>query len=247
MKNFTLFFLSLGILFLTACNQDQKDVKILNPYTKVPTGYSSDAPKLKAPRGEDQENQILLAKMKSQEILEIAKIEAESNAEIKRIEAQLLQLRIEAEKEAKLNEQKTKKDISTVQYQTQKDIADSSQKVALQTQEKDLYLYRIIIGVVALLVFIITLLVYFSNRKNKAVELKIQEDKIKHEQYMQASEQHHQKASKMLDIIANEKSDKHVKKELIRILRYQDQNQALIPTSIVEEDEKEDEDETKTN
>ena len=237
MKKITLLLLSLGVLLLSGCNQEQKDVKILNPYNQVPSGYSSDAPKLKAPRTEGSEDQILLAKMKSQEALEIAKIEAQSNAEIKRIEAQLLQLRIEAEKEAKLNEQKTKKDISTVQYQTQKDIANSSQKVALQTQEKDLYLYRIIIGVVTFLVLIIALLAYLSNRKNKAIELKIQEEKIKHEQYMQASEQHHEKATKMLDIIANEHSDKHVKKELIRILRYQDQNknQILIPTSIVEE------------
>jgi len=239
MKKITLLLLSLGILLLSGCNQEQQDVKILNPYNQVPSGYSSDAPKLKAPRTEGSEDQILLAKMKSQEALEIAKIEAQSNAEIKRIEAQLLQLRIEAEKEAKLNEQKTKKDISTVQYQTQKDIANSSQKVALQTQEKDLYLYRIIIGVVTFLVLIIALLAYLSNRKNKAIELKIQEDKIKHEQYMQASEQHHEKSTKMLDIIANENADKHVKKELIRILRYQDQNknQILIPTSIVEEDD----------
>ncbi len=246
MSKFSLFIISLGILLLSGCNQDPKDVKILNPYNQVPTGYSSDAPKIKTPRTEEREDQILLAKMKSQEALEIAKIEAQSNAEIKRIEAQLLQLRIEAEKEAKLNEQKTKKDISTVQYQTQKDIADSSQKVALQTQEKDLYLYRIIIGVVTLLVLIIAFLIYLSNRKNKAIELKIQEEKIKHEQYMQASEQHHEKATKMLDIIANEDSDKHVKKELIRILRYQDQNkdQVLISTSIVEDDTNE---ETKTN
>ncbi len=237
MRKFSLLFIGLVVLFFAGCNQEQTDsVKMINDtYHKVPTGYSSEAQKFKTPR-EDKENELLLANMKKQEAIEIAQIEAKSSTEIKRIETEAFRAKIVAEKEAKLNAQQTQKEISAVQYQTQKDIANSNQKVTLQTQEKDLYLYRIIIGVVTLLVLLILLLLYLAHRKNKAVELKIEEDKLKHEQYMQSSNQYHEKTNKMLEIIADKNSDKHVKKELIRILRYQDQNQALIPVSLAKED-----------
>ena len=237
MKIITLLSIIISTFFLTGCNQEQTNsVKMVNDtYHKVPTGYSSEAQKFRTPR-EDKENELLLAKMKIEEAVEIARIEAKSSTEIKRIETEALRAKIIAEKEAKINAQQTQKEISAVQYQTQKDIANSSQKVALQTQEKDLYLYRIIIGVVTLLVLLIILLLYLAHRKNKAVELKIQEDKMRHEEYMQSSNQYHEKTNKMLEIIADKNSDKHVKKELIRILRYQDQNQALIPVSLAKED-----------
>jgi len=240
MKRIKLLLLTMAIFLFGGCNQgDGESIKMVNDqYHKVPTGYSSNAPKVKVPR-EDRERELLLAKMKSQEALEIAKIEAKSNAEIKRIETEALRAKIVAEKEAQLNAQQTQKEISQVQYQTQKDIAKSTQKVALQTQERDLYLYRIITAVVALLIFIIALLLYLAHRKSKATELKMQEDKIKHEQYTQASNQYHEKTNKMLEIISAEDTDKHVKKELIRILRYQDQNKNQILISpIIEEDDK---------
>jgi preprotein translocase subunit SecG len=234
MKRINILLIAIAI-FLVGCNSgDKESIRVINdPYHQVPTGYSTQAPKFKAPR-EDREREMLLAKMKSQEALEIAKIEAQSNAEIKRIETEALRAKVLAEKEAQLNAQKTQKEISQVQYQTQKDIASSNQKVALQTKERDLYLYRIITAVVALLILIIALLLYLSHRKTKATELKMQEDKIKHEQYTQASNQYHEKTNKMLDIISAEDTDRHVKKELIRILRYQEQNknQILIPTTI---------------
>jgi hypothetical protein len=234
-------FIAVFVLTFTACNQEQtKSVKMVNdPYHQVPTGYTTDAPKLKAARGESREAELELAKMKKEEKLELAKIEAQTQAELKRIEAESQKAQALAQKEAQIYEQNTKKEISTTQYRTEKEIADSTQETTLLTQERDIYLYRIMIAVATLIVIIALLVFYLMHRKNKAVELKLQEDKMKHEEFMQASSQYHEKTSKMLEIIADESTDKQLKKELVRILRYQDQNQnqLLIPTSIVEDEE----------
>lgn len=215
------------LIFLIAfafigCNQgEQKSVKMINDtYHKIPTGYTASSAKIKESREAREvaaEKEVQLAKLKSEENLKIARIEAKAQEEVKKIETEALRVKVFAEKEVQLLEQKIKKEI-----------ADSREKTTVQTQEKDIYLYKIITVVVSVLILIILLVFYLIHRKNRAIEVKLQEEKLKHEAYMQASAQHHEKMGKMLEIIADEGADENVKKELVDILKEQSRDQYLI-------------------
>ncbi|SFV64921.1 hypothetical protein MNB_SV-9-1709 [hydrothermal vent metagenome] len=234
MKNLHLIFITITALFFTACNQDQSSSNIRmvkDTYHQVPTGYTNQettAPKLKAPRGEDRENQILIAKIKSQEKLDLAKIEAETAQKVKAIEVEALKTKALVDK-----------DIAKNQHKIEKEIASSNQQIVLKTQEKDLYLYKIITMVIGFIVLIGILVVYLINRENRIVQVKLEADRLKHEEFTQANNQYHEKSTKILDIIADKNSDDMIKQELVKILGYQEQNtnQTLLAQSPENEDE----------
>ena len=235
MKKFDLILISTIVLLFLGCNQENSTSKIKmvnDTYHQVPTGYrnQSEAIKFKAPRGEERDNQIAIAKIKAQEKLELAKIDAITQAKVKRIEVEALKAKAIAEKEAQLNAQKVQKEISTHEHQTQKEIATSNQKIVLKTQEKDLYLYKIITAVIGFIVLMGILVAYLINRENRIVKVKLEEDRIKHEEFKQANNQYHEKTNKILDIIADANADENIKRELVNILSYQEQskNQILI-------------------
>ena len=84
----------------------------------------------------------------------------------------------------------------------------------------------LVVGTV-LILLILTLLLWI-HRKNKAQEAKMHEETLRHEEFMQASQQHHEKITKMLDIVVDEKTDKNVKKELVKLLKEQGGTPALL-------------------
>lgn len=210
------------LLFFTGCNQgESKSVKMINDtYHTIPTGYTASTAKARETREEREQTyrkEMDLAKLKSQENLQLAKIEAEGKKEIKQIESEAMKVQVFAEKEVSLQAQ-----------ETQKEIAASKEKTLVQTQEKDLFLYQIAIAVIAVLVLIMLLVYYLIHRKNKLIEVKLHEEKLKHEATVQANTQQHEKLGRMLDIIADEGANEHVRHALIGILKEQTVSQNLI-------------------
>ena len=210
------------IFLLQGCNQgENSSVKMINDtYHKVPTGYTASTGATRKTREEREDNykkELELAKLKSEENLQLAKIEAQAKEEVKRIESEALKAKVIAAKEVHLQAQKT-----------QKEIAASKELRLAQTKEKDLFFYMIVTAVVAGIVLILLLLWYLIHRKNKILEVKMHEDKLKHEAMMQAAAQHHEKVGRMLEIIADEGANEHVRRELIGILKEQAVSQNLI-------------------
>ena len=210
------------LLFFTGCNQgEKKSVKMINDtYHTIPTGYTASAAKARETREEREQayrKEMDLAKLKSQENLKLAKIEAEGKKGIKQIESEAMKVKVFAEKEVSLQAQ-----------ETEKKIAAFKEKTLLQTQEKDLFLYQIAIAVIAVLILILLLVYYLIHRKNKLIEVKLHEEKLKHEATVQANTQHHEKLGRMLDIIADEAANEHVRHALIGILKEQTVTQDLI-------------------
>ena len=221
------------MLIFTGCNQgENKSVKMINDtYHTVPTGYTASVAKARETRQEREQayqKEMDLAKLKSEENLQIAKIEVEGKREIKQIESEAMKVKVFAEKEVNLQAQVT-----------EKEIAASKEKTIVQTQEKDLFLYQIAIAVIAALVLILLLVYYLIHRKNKSIEVKLHEEKLRHEATIQANTQHHEKLGRMLDIIADEGANEHVRHALIGILKEQTVTQELI--TYQPEENKEDE------
>ena len=234
---YSIFFLATLFLF-TGCNQEgSQSVKMVNDtYHKVPTGFTTSTAPIRKSREEREDNykkELELAKLKSEENLRIAKIEAEAKEEVKRIESEALKAKVIAAKEVHLQAQKT-----------QKEIAVTKEQRLAQTKEKDLFFYMIVTAVVAGIILILLLVWYLMHLKNKAAELKMHEDKLKHEAMMEASRQHHEKIGRVLEIIADENTDQQVKHKLIGVLGDQMPSQNLISydPEISEADEPEEED-----
>lgn len=175
-------------------------------------------------RAQTYEKEVALAKLKSQESLQLATIEAKSKEEVKRIESEGLRAKALAEKEVYLQAQ-----------QIQKEIAASKEQTVVLTQEKDLSFYKIVIAVVTVLVLVLLLIYFLIHRKNKLIEVKLHEEKLRHEASMQANAHHHEKIGRMLEIIADENLNEHVRHTLIDILKGQESNQNLITHHSTEE------------
>jgi len=227
---YTVIFFFMMLLF-TGCNQgEKKPVKMINDtYHTVPTGYTASVAKARETREEREQTyqkEMDLAKLKSQENLQLAKIKAEGKKEIKQIESEAIKVKVFAEKEVNLQAQ-----------ETQKEIAAFREKRVIQTQEKDIVLYQIVIAAAAALILIILLVYYLIHRHNKVIEMKLHKEKLKHEAEMQSNAQHHEKMGRMLDIIADEGANEHVRHALIGIVKEQTVSQNLIAYESKEDDE----------
>ncbi len=209
------------LILLMGCEQsDTKTVKIFDPYHKMTSNSLSTDNKIRKSREQreaDKEKAIELAKLKSEENLKLAQIEAKSKEKVKQIEVEATKLKVTSEKEVSLENQKI-----------QKAIAFLKEKTALDTKDKDVYVKQIaIIAAIAMLILIL-LVYYVIQHKKRALELKIQEEKLKHEAYMQSSNQQHEKITRVLEIIADKDTDEYIKSELITIIKDQPQDQSLI-------------------
>lgn len=221
-----------ALLLFAGCNQEEtQSVKMVSDtYHKVPTGYTASEIKIRKTREEREDihkREIEIVKLKGEENLELAKIEAKTKEEVKRIESEALKVKVFAEKEVNLQAQVT-----------EKEIAATKENTLIQTQEKDLFFYQIAIAVIAALILIMLLVYYLIHRKNKLIEVKLHEEKLRHEATIQANTQHHEKLGRMLDIIADEGANEHVRHALIGILKEQTVTQELI-TYQPEDDEAE--------
>jgi len=160
-------------------------------------------------------------------------IEAKEKIAIKNIEITHLEkmATIEAEKEKSLkmielekmkHENQTRKEIRVSELSSSAMIEKEKQKygVKIAIEEMKLHKQYLLAFMVALLV--VLLLVFFLHRRNSKLKIKLHEDKLKHEAKMQESRHYHEKVTKTLDLLADEKTGKALKKELIVMLKNDD-------------------------
>lgn len=211
--------LLVSVAFLVmGCTDEGKSLKLIQDGSAKQTNQIST--QKSAPKNieaQAYQKEIDLAKLKSNENLEIAKIEAKSREEVKRIESEALKAKTLAEKEVGLQAQ-----------QTQGEIARLNEQTVVQTQDKDIAFNKIILIVAALLVSLMLLIYFLIHRKNRLHELRLQEERQRHEASMQANAHHHQKIEKMLDIIADKELNEETKGTLVGILKQYESGQALI-------------------
>ena len=91
--------------------------------------------------------------------------------------------------------------------------------ILLENGRASLYQQYLIAAVIFFLVLM--MLIYAIHRRNQGLKLKLHEDELRHKEYMQASKQHHERVNKTLEILANESTDKNLKKELVKLLKDQ--------------------------
>ncbi|MGC9352045.1 MAG: hypothetical protein ACP5D3_08650, partial [Sulfurovum sp.] len=110
----------------------------------------------------------------------------------------------------------------------EKELMMVQEKRRLANQDNQNRLYQTLLIVGTSLILLVLLIWLWVHRKNKAQEAKIHEETMRHEEFMQASQQHHEKMTKILDIVVDEETDKNVKKELVKLLKEQGEGPALL-------------------
>jgi len=214
-KLHTLFFI-LTVIIFTGC--EQNDVSKARLMTNVNKKQSAE---VSEQRAKEDNQTIVLQKMVGENQIALAKIEADKVQALKTMEIE--QSKLKAQEEAKLQEKKLilEKELESMKLAQQKELAYLEEKRLVSNLDNENTFNQTILIIITLVVLLILLLVLWIHRKNKAHEEKMHEESLRHEEYMQASQQHHEKITKILEIVVDDKTDKNVKQELIELLKEQ--------------------------
>jgi len=236
--------LPLAILIINGCQNNSLESK--KPYL---IGNNNSTMDIKKDINSNQINRVVIPKVSKsshdinqekkytnikQNISNINKtIESKEKITIKNIDVTHLEkmATIEAEKEKSLkmielekmkHENQTRKEIRVSELSNSAMIEKEKQKygVKIAIEEMKLHKQYLLAFMVALLV--VLLLIFFLHRRNSKLKIKLHEDKLKHEAKMQESRHYHEKVTKTLDLLADEKTGKALKKELIVMLKSDD-------------------------
>jgi len=232
MHKYLILFLTGLALFLTACSTDNTQHATLLPGTKPALRYNAHPTTI--PKANPTDEQIRLLKAQTDAKARLAEIEARKTERLKKLETEraITAARIEAETTQKIKNLELKKTQSTNAANTriastkaQTDIATEKerQKTALARQQEEIAFYRQLLIAGAILLFLFMLLIYLLYRHRQSLKLKLHEDQLRQQAWLESSRQHHEKVTKLLEIIADEGVDKGVKKELTKLLKDQDQ------------------------
>jgi len=191
--------------------------------------HQKEIEKIKA----SDEKELAASKLDIQQKIEMAKIASQKELDAKQKaieEAKAIQ-----EKEVALAKLQTQKELA--QRQEAVDIAQAKRdkEVALATlhnsammSDKQLEFYKMIAMIVTGLIVLGLLILYFIVQRKRKNELKLQENELQHQAYLEASKQHNEHVKKMLEIITDENMDKGIKKEMMRLLKDQSSQANLI-------------------
>jgi preprotein translocase subunit SecG len=206
--------LILTSLFVLGCGNSSSDSK--RPYLmQNKTSFPSPKPLSKS------EEKIALTVMEAAHQEKLATIASNKETLLKKLEvekskvANLTKEKIIASENHRkiLIEQEKQKAAILIENRKQ----ESS--IILAKERASLYQQYLIAAVILFLVLM--MLLYLIHRRNQRLKLKLHEDTLRHKEYMQASKQHHERVNKTLEILANESTDKHLKKELVKLLKDQ--------------------------
>ena len=227
MKYLLSFFIS--ALIISGCQNDPQQHAALMPGTKPAVRYN--------PHGDTQtlnptDEQIRLLKAQTDAKARLAEIEARKAERLKKLEAQraMTVARIESEKAGKLKRLEVEQTKNTNAAQAQMAQAKASadivrekerQKTALVRQKETIAFYRQLLIAGVIILFLLMLLIYLLYRHRQSLKAKLHDDQLRHQAYLEANRHHHEKVTKLLEIIADEGTDKNLRKELTKLLKEQ--------------------------
>ncbi len=192
-----------------------------------------------APVPNRTDEQIRLIKARTDAKARLAQIEAHKAERLKKLEIQRAETvaRLKAEKARKIkaleleqirNTNTANTQIAAAKAQTDLAIEKERQTHALARQKEQIGFYRQILIAGIILVLLLMLLLYLLYRHRQNLKLKLHEETLRHQSYLEASRQHHAKITKVLEIIADEGTDKAVKKELTKLLKESEENPTIL-------------------
>jgi len=208
--------MALALVMLYGCQQgDVSKARLMDD------GKKKQEAELSQQKYKEVNETLELQKLVGANQIALAKIEAEKQQQLKTLE--LEQLKLQAQEAAKMQESKLayEKELQSMKLAQEKALTLAQEERLLSNQDSQNRLYQMAMIVGMVLIVLVLLLLWWIHKKNKAHEDKMHEETLRHEEFMQASQQHHEKITKILEIVVDEKADKSVKKELVKLLKEQ--------------------------
>jgi len=193
MKYLSVFVVFILVFFMIACNNshENKKVRLMGESAKVVNPNRMEF--LANDKNKERQNRVALSKIEADTKIKIAQIDSKNQLTI-----------------AKLNADVKKK------------IAESNAATKIQTTQLELKVreenqrYMIYIAIVVILLLIIALiLLYFNSKKNREFQRKLQEEKLKHEQFLREKELEEQRFHKIMELAAAGKLPKSIEKDVV--------------------------------
>ena len=202
----------------------------LMPGAKPATRYRVHA---NTPPINPTDEQIRLLKAQTEAKARLAEIEARKAERLKQLEARRAETvaRLEAQKQQKLKAIELQKIQNTnaanaeiAKARARTDLAIEKERQARETarQKEQIAFNRQLLIAGVTVTLLLMLLLYLLYRHRKAHQRDLHEKELHHRAWLEASRQHHEKVTKVLDILADETTDKTVKKELTKLLSSSD-------------------------
>ena len=217
---YTQFFLLVWLVLLVGCDRssstEQQKPYLMTQKRVIP--HTKEVSETKAiSRAEER---ITLSAMEAAHQEKMATIAAEKEKKLKALELE----------KTKVTEASREKIVSA---NNQKEIRVTQEKqkvaIALERERTSLYQQYLIAAVILFLVLMIIL--YGIYQKKHALKIKLHEEELRHQEAMLASKQQHERINKTLEILASDSTDKHLKKELVRLLKDQGNTPKRLPGS----------------
>jgi C4-dicarboxylate-specific signal transduction histidine kinase len=224
------------ILALAGCSAEHGDQARLINGTNPPLRYNPRTHTAKPKQTQEQikliraqaEAKARLAQIESQKAAKLKEIEARKATEIARLESQKAQKVKELELKQTLDTNKANTKMVSTRAQSDIDIEKAKQANLLAKQKQDLLFYRQLTVVIVVFLLLLMVFLYLLYHRRHHLKLKLHEEELRHQAYLHESKQHHERVTKMLEIIAHENTDKNLKKELTKLLKEQGEKPALL-------------------
>jgi hypothetical protein len=217
----------IAVFVLTGCNADDTSKASIMEDVKPPLRYNprhgtnsinNTDEKIRLLKAQtDAKVRLVEVEMKKQERLR--KLETQRDATIAKFEAQKAKTLKQIELEQTKNTNTANTNIAASKAQTSVVIEKERQKHMLVKQKENLLFYRQLTIAVIVLAILLMLLLYMLYRHRQFLKLKLHEEELRHQAYLQESRHYHEKVTKMLEIIADDSTDKGLKKELTKLLK----------------------------
>jgi len=208
---------TVGIIFFISfngCNQqDIEEAKRLNKnnsmiFHKIKKESTKVTQKEKLAQI-DNEAKFKLQKLQNEKIEKLEKIKAQNEQKLKELEVKKVQI-----------EQKEKSRQKEIEANSSIELAKINSKTVLEVENKKIAFYKMATIVLFFLFFIGLIIYYLRYLSKKRHEAYLKEQELKYKAYMEESRLKHENISKMLDIVASDKTDAAIKKEMTKILTY---------------------------
>ena len=172
-------------------------------------------------RTNNKSENILLAELSAQSKWELMKLEAQHEKELKELEKEVALAKLHHQKEMESSKLANQKEMTLATLENNKEMVLAQDEMRVKTQDKDHALYEMIALITAGVLILFLFVFFLMHRRTKNIEIQLHHDELRHKEMMEAKRQHHENIRKILEIIADEKSDKGIKEEMVLLLKDQ--------------------------
>ena len=202
MKFLYLFLFLILTFCFVGCNESNAHQKIkLLGEDKTKVNPNSMA-YLAKDKEKERQNKVALTKIETDAKIKIAEIQSENKLSIAKLNADVKKKIAESD--------------ATIKMKTT--------QLELKTKEQRMR-YTVYIVIVAI-VFLMTalILLYLNSKKNRELQKKLHEEKLKHEQFLREKELEEQRFHKIIDLVATGKLPEAIEKEVILSISHSKSN-----------------------